>query len=134
MLGSRVAFWLWHVTGDGFHVTRAFVMSLPFSDRLFDENRRGHLTRLGTRLWDEVQTQQVVSVNGGRQTIAYRPHASERLRDEIDALLLDALDAEPSFIEYLRAFTRSVVAVDESDETRRRFNGHFTDGGRQCHR
>ena len=133
MLGSRVAFWLWHVTGDGFHVTRAFVMSLPFSDRLFDESERGHLTRLGTRLWDEVQAQQVVSVNGGRQTVAYRPHASERLRDEIDALLLGALDAEPSFIEYLRAFTRSVVAVDESDETRRRFNGHITDGGRQCH-
>ena len=133
MLGSRVAFWLWHVTGDGFHVTRAFVMNLPFSDKLFNESERGHLTRLGTRLWDEVQAQQVVSVNGGRQTVAYRPHASERLRDEIDALLLGALDAEPSFIGYLRAFTRSVVAVDESDETRRRFNGHFTDGDRQCH-
>ena len=133
MLGSRVAFWLWHVTGDGFHVTRAFVMNLPFSDKLFNESERGHLTRLGTRLWDEVQAQQVLSVNGGRQTVAYRPHASERLRDEIDALLLGALDAEPSFIGYLRAFTRSVVAVDESDETRRRFNGHFTDGDRQCH-
>ena len=121
ILGSRVAYWLWHVTEDGFHVTRAFVLGLPFSDRLFDEARRDVLARLGTRLWDEVQTEQIVSVNGGRQTIAYRPHASESLRDEIDALLLGTPGVAPSFIDSLRAFTRDVVAVDESDETRRRF-------------
>ena len=132
ILSSRVAFWLWHVTGDGFHVTRAFVMSLPFSDKLFSETGRDVLTSLGARLWDEVQTQQVISVNGGRQTVAYRPYASESLRDEIDALLLETLGVVPSFIEYLRAFTRSVVTVDESDGTRRRFTDHFTDGGRQC--
>ena len=134
ILGSRVAFWLWHVTGDGFHVTRAFVMSLPFSDRLFSETRKDDLTRLGVHLWDEIQTQQVISVNGGRQTVAYRPHASKHLRDEIDASLLEALDVEPSFIGYLRTFTRSVVAVDESDGTRRRFTDQFTDGDRQCRR
>ena len=107
-------------------------MSLPFSDKLFSETGRDVLTSLGARLWDEVQAQQVVSVNGGRQTVAYRPYASENLRDEIDALLLETLGVVPSFIEYLRAFTRSVVTVDESDSTRRRFTGHFTDGGRQC--
>ena len=107
-------------------------MSLPFSDKLFSETGRDDLTRLGARLWDEVQTQQVVSVNGGRQTVAYRPHASESLRDEIDASLLEALGVVPDFIEYLRAFTRSVVTVDEGDGTRRRFTGYFTDGDRQC--
>ena len=125
ILGSRVAYWLWHVTEDGFHVTRAFVLRLPFSDRLFNKMQRDSLARLGTRLWDDVQTDRIVSVNGGRQTIAYRPHASESLRDEIDALLLGALDVAPSFIEYLRAFTRGVVAVDEDDGTRRRFTNSF---------
>ena len=132
ILSSRVAYWLWHTTGDGFHVTRAFVMSLPLSDKLFSNIGRDSLTRLGARLWDEVQMEQTISVNGGRQTVAYRPHASEGLRDEIDASLLEAHDIVPSFIEYLRAFTRSVVAVDESDSSRRRFTGHFNDGGRQC--
>ena len=127
ILSSRVAYWLWHVTEDGFHVTRAFVMNLPFSDKLFNEPQRDVLARLGTRLWDEVQTQQIVSVNGGRQTVAYRPHASECLRDQIDALLLGALDVVPTFIKYLRAFTRSVVAVDERDETRRRGTDHFSE-------
>ena len=125
VLGSRVAYWLWHVTEDGFHVTRTFVLRLPFSDRLFNESQRESLAHLGDRLWDDVQTDRIVSVNGGRQTIAYRPHASGSLRDEIDALLLEALDVAPSFIEYLRAFTRGVVAVDEDDRTRRRFTNSF---------
>ena len=125
ILGSRVAYWLWQVTADGFHVTRAFVLRLPFSDRLFNESQREALAHLGARLWDDVQSDQIVSVNGGRQTIAYRPHASEDLRDEIDALLLDALDIAPSFNEYLRAFARRAVVVDENDGTRQRFASPF---------
>ena len=121
ILGSRVAYWLWHVTEDGFHVTRAFVLGLPFSDRLFNETQRDVLARIGTRLWDDIQREQIVSVNGGRQTIAYRPHASQSLRDEIDALLLGALGVAPSFIDSLRTFTRNIVAVDEGDKTRWRF-------------
>ena len=125
ILGSRVAYWLWHATEDGFHVTRAFVLGVPFGDRLFNEAQKNALARLGTRLWDDVQTKQIVSVNGGRQTIAYRPHASERLRDEIDALLLGAAGVAPSFIGSLRTFARDVVAVDESDKTRWRFTSAF---------
>ncbi|MCH8898935.1 MAG: hypothetical protein IH942_00410 [Acidobacteria bacterium] len=132
ILSSRVAYWLWHVSEDGFHVTRSFVLSLPFGDRLFDDAQRDTLTMLGAHLWGDVQAQQIISVNGGRQTVAYRPHASEGLRDEIDRLLLRALDVAPAFIEYLRAFTRTVVAVDEHDETRRRFTNHFSERGRRC--
>lgn len=132
ILSSRIVYWLWHVGEDGFHVTHSFVRSLPFGDGLFDDAQREALTTLGARMWTEVQAQQIISVNGGRQTVAYRPHASEDVRDEIDTLLLGALDVPPAFIEYLRAFTRSVVAVDENDETRRRFTNHFPEGGRQC--
>ncbi len=129
LLSSRVAYWLWYVKEDGFHVTHSFVIDLPFSDRLFTESQQRALASLGLQLWEDFQAQQVVSVNGGRQTVAYRPHASEGLRDEIDALLLEALDVEPAFLECLRAFTRAVVFVDEGDGTRRRFTSHFTDGG-----
>ena len=121
ILGSRVAYWLWHVTEDGFHVTRTFVLRLPFSDSLLSETQRGVLTRLGARLWDDVQKDQIVSVNGGRQTVAYRPHACDGLRDQIDALLLETLAVAPSFLDWLRTFTHDVVAVDGRDETRRRF-------------
>ena len=52
------------------------------------------------------------------------------------ARLFDGIDFTP-FARSARSasvHSRSVVAVDESDETRRRFNGHISRlGGRQCH-
>ncbi len=132
ILSSRIAHWLWCVREDGFHVTKSFVMTLPFSDRIFSETQKDDLARLGSQLWDSVQTQQIINVNGGRQTVAYRPHASEALRDEIDAVLLEALNVGQAWSEHLRAFARTVFFVDESDKTRRRFTSHFADGGDQC--
>ena len=111
-LSSRLAFWLWHATQDGFHVTRKFVVGLPVSGRLFTHAQREALADLGIRLWEDLQRQQVVSVNGGRQTVAYRPHGSDGLRNEIDALLIAALGLEPTFSEYLREYVRSILAVD----------------------
>lgn len=123
ILSSRIAFWLWHVAQDGFHVTRNFVMNLPLSTRLLDGAQREALAGLGAELWEDVQHQQVVSVNGGRQTVAYRPHASGRLRDRIDALLLMALRVVPTFGDYLRNFIHSVVMVD--DDPSKRLAGLF---------
>ena len=116
LLCSRIVYWLWRVTEDGFHVARSFLMGLPFNDRIFSESDRDALTSLGAALWDRVQDQQVVSVNGGRQTVAYKPNGVGDIRNRIDALLLGALDIDSSFIEYLRAFNRTVVSVDEQDE------------------
>ena len=130
ILSSRLAYWLWHVTADGFHVTRSFVLDLPVNDRLFAEPAKGALADLGSRLWESVQAQRIISINGGRQTVSYRPHASEDIRDDIDALLLKALGLEPAFQDYLRQFTRRLLFVDEHDDTRRRFTDHFDDGGK----
>ena len=130
ILSSRVAYWLWHVTADGLHVTRSFVLDLPVNDQVFAEPAKHALSDLGSRLWQQVQAQRIISINGGRQTVSYRPHASEDLRDEIDALLFPALGLEPAFLDYLRRFTRTLLFVDEHDDTRRRFTDHFNDGGK----
>ncbi len=117
LLCSRVSYWFWRVNQDGFHVTRSFLMELPFNDGIFTAFDRGALTRLGSEMWDRIQSQQIVSINGGRQTVAYRPETCEDIRDRIDALLIPALGLDPAFIEHLRVFTRTVVAVNEQDET-----------------
>ena len=118
LLCSRVSYWLWRVNEDGFHVSRSFLLGLPFNDRVFDEAGRARLTRLGTHLWDRVQAHPIVSINGGRQTVAYKPDTDEGIRDEIDALILAAIGVDPSFGEYLREFTRTVVTVGAPDEGR----------------
>lgn len=133
LLCSRVTYWLWRVTEDGFHVGRSFLTGLPFNDGIFSAAERVALTGLGSELWDRVQHQQVVSVNGGRQTVAYKPSAGDDLRDRIDALLLAALGAAPSFIDYLRAFTRGTVRVDERGETPQP-SFAFADRERRCRR
>ena len=117
VLSSRLAFWLWHVTQDGFHVNRDFVMKFPVSARLFDGAQREALALLGVHLWEDLQRQQIVSVNGGRQTVSYRPHASGGLRNEIDALLIAALDLAPTFAEYLHKYVGSVVTVNAEDQS-----------------
>ena len=123
LLGSRVSYWLWRVNEDGFHVTRSFLTELPFNDRLFSEAESSALTRLGSRLWDGMQDRQVVSINADRQTVAYRPDAGELVRDEIDALPLGALDISPSFLGYLREFTRTAVGKDEDKHPRLALSG-----------
>ena len=113
ILSSRITYWLWHVTGDGFHVTQVFVTRLPINDTFLSDASKRELSRLGNQLWEELQGSQSTSINGGRQTIAYRPDASHRVRDEIDSLLLGALGVDPSFGEYLRDFTTAAVAASK---------------------
>ena len=133
IVSSRLAYWLWHVTADGFHVTRSFVTNLPVNDRLFDAPAKHALARLGALLWEKVQAQRIISINGGRQTVSYRPHASEDVRDRIDVLLLDALDLEPGFLHHLRTFTRTMLSVAEQDFPRPRSTGHLDDGRDRWH-
>lgn len=127
ILASRVTFWLWHVLGDGFHVSRRFLEELPFSLASFSTAERNSLGTLGRELWRAVQRSQIVSINGGRQTVAYRPHACERIRDRIDGILLSALGVEPDFADRLREFVRQVVTVDATDERRQRFTDQFNE-------
>jgi hypothetical protein len=125
ILSSRLVFWLWHVRGDGFHVSRRFVEWLPFGDDMFSAPQLADLAATGNRLWSAVQNHQIISLNGGRQTVAYRPLACEQERDAIDAILIDTAGIEPSFRHKLRDFVRTTVTVDETDSRRQHLFSHL---------
>jgi len=118
IMSSQLVFWLWHVHSDGFHVSRKFLESIPFDDTSFSDSQFAKLARLGRTLWDELQDHTVTSVNGGRTTIAYRPHACHWTRMAIDRILVAAAGIEESFVESLEQFSRGVVVVDGTDERR----------------
>lgn len=118
ILSSRFVFWMWHVYGDGFHVPRWFLEGIPFDRTSFTPQQRRQLSGLGTALWEELQNHTVVSVNGGRTTIAYRPLACDSIRAKIDRVLIEAAGVDISFQEHLGRFIRDVVVVDEADERR----------------
>lgn len=82
LLGSRLAFWLWHVTGDGFHVTQTLHRRLPVPH--VDGERIERLAELGDRLWKAAQEEPVISSNRGRTTVAYPTWRHTDLIDQID--------------------------------------------------
>ena len=118
ILSSRLVFWLWHVEGDGFHVSRNFIERTPFGSSSFSDSQLSELARLGADLWRDLQDHQVVSVNKGKTSFAFRPLACELLRNQIDAVLIKAADLPKSFEGHLRSFVRQTVVVDETDERR----------------
>jgi hypothetical protein len=125
VLSSRLTYWLWHVQGDGFHVARWFLDSIPFGVSSFTSEQERRLQRLGSELWALLQGHRIVSLNRGKQTTAFRPLACERERDAIDTILLEAAELPTSLLEVLRQFIVTTVMVDHTDARRQHLISHF---------
>lgn len=119
LLASRVAFWLWHVECDGFHVPTWFIAELPLLDLAFSDAERAALASLGERLWDGLQRDILVSNNRGRLTFAFRPSQVAELRREVDAQILTHIGAGPGGAASLDDFEFRVVSIDGSSRAAR---------------
>lgn len=127
ILSSRLVFWLWHVTGDGFHVAGWLFNELPFVRNSFTDAQFEELAGLGAALWAQVQEHRIVSVNGGKQTIAFRPLALNRERDAIDRILIQAAGLPSAFAGELCDFILQTVVVDPSDRRRQHLQAYFNE-------
>lgn len=125
VLSSRLAFWLWHVTGDGFHVGRRFIENLPFERKSFTVDQAAELEKCGRDLWGSLQAHRIVSLNRGRKTVAFRPLACEAERNAIDSLLIRAADLPKAFCDTLKEFVKNVVLIDETDSRRKSLHSYF---------
>jgi hypothetical protein len=130
VLSSRLTYWLWHVQGDGFHVGAWFLQHVPFGRTSFTPEQAAALREYGRCLWEAVQAHRIVSVNKGRQTVAYRPLACEKERDAIDAVLTDAAKLPKRFKQALRSFVKDTVVVDDTDARRSHLKSLFDEGAR----
>lgn len=114
---SKLAYWLWRVESDCFHVPTAFLRSLPAPSWL-----RGfaveELARVGRELWSSIRNTPVRSVNRGRTTVTFSPWALWDLVQTIDALLIDALGLPAGLDAILAALVERNVVVDPSDRSR----------------
>jgi hypothetical protein len=124
-LQSRVAFWLWHVWGDGFHVPGWLWDEIPFHRAMFDADSFARLAAHGRALWLRLQQHRFISLNGGKLTIGYRPLHCHEERDAIDALLLTSAGLRLDFAEELRTFVRGNAVVDSSDVRRQHLHRIF---------
>lgn len=116
LLSSRLAFWWWHVHGDGFHVAKHVVESMPVGDVFRNADSTADLVRLGGLLWEEVAAAPVISRNRGRTSLGFSAAASP-LRDEIDAIVIAALGLPESFQLELQSFCDGVTSAQLASRT-----------------
>ena len=116
MLCSRLMFWLWRVECDAFHVPTGWVQDVPLLGELRDSPTSARLAELGRALWNEVVTHPVVSLNGGKTTLSYCPHARPDLLDSIDRALLETVGLPTSFADELCEFVRELTTAGRSDD------------------
>lgn len=114
LLSSRLAFWIWHVTGDGFHVTNAVHRRIPAPSS--DTVRLGRLADLGDKLWKAALPSPVVSTNRGRTTVAFPSWTHTHLIDEIDAEIGAFIGID--YAARLAAWHRQLVVVDLESQRR----------------
>jgi hypothetical protein len=109
LLSSRVALWLWQVYGDGFHVGHSLLRVLP-APPPGDSEAVAALGKLGAELWEQVTATPVVSLNGGRKTVAYPPDPSSALLEELDRHVLALVGlSDPPLI--LSAWHQDLISV-----------------------
>ena len=84
--------------------------------RVRDSPTSARLAELGRALWDEIVTHPVVSLNGGKTTLSYCPHARPDLLDSIDRALLEAVGLPISFADELCEFVRELTTAGRSDD------------------
>lgn len=132
VLSSRISYWFWRVKGDGFHLTRNFLASIPIHrdhvrPGVFDE-----VCELGDSLWTEMMTNPIVTRNHGTATLNYSPLSAKNLLDRLDLTLVMALGLPREFADYLRSFHERTISAGrmhglEPAQT----GGHYDGAGRQ---
>ena len=112
VLSSHIAYWWWQVNHDGFHVTRRFVVELPFGTEAMSGTSRVALAARGEQLWSLMRTEPIISVNRGRTSLAYSPNSFEDKRRESDQVLAKSAGLESEFVIEVQRFTNHMVKAE----------------------
>ena len=111
VLSSRLAYWWWRATQDGFHVTARYLAELPFGLEFFSNAIRGNLAVCGELLWSLVKEHLIVSLNRGKASLAFSPNEFEDERTKIDGLLASQIGLHDSLIRELHSFVADTIAA-----------------------
>jgi hypothetical protein len=116
LLSSGVSFWLWHIQGDGFHLSRNFLENFPLGPRMFDSETFARLSRAGLDLWRDLQSHPVESMNRGKASLSF-PASRLRTQQRItDAIIIKAACLPLAFLDELDHFITSVISALPSTE------------------
>jgi hypothetical protein len=120
VLSSRVAYWLWRVEGDGFHLNRTFLLNLPFHASRFSEADYAEIVDLAQDLWDRIRQYPVKKSNAGVLSVSYRPYACGDILDRLDMKILQSFEIANAFGPLLRDYVVDTVVAGRDDEPKLR--------------
>lgn len=116
ILSSRLAFWWWHVHGDGFHVSGRHLADFPVGKAFDEASIASSLAHAGSQLWQKLSCQPLQSTNKGRVSLAFNPAVAGELRSDIDRTLLEALGVPTNFSHELDRFVERNTMATPLDE------------------
>ena len=111
MLSSHLAYWWWHTHGDGFHVSRRFIMDFPFGNDVLANHHMDSLSKTGATLWSAIKAHPTVSLNRGRVSLAYNPINHTGARRSVDQLLISVAGLNGDFVDELQRFAEHTVTA-----------------------
>ncbi len=114
VFSSRLAYWLWRVEGDGFHLTSEFLRTLPFNPVNFEDSQVTDLARLGRRLWAEMIQHPIHATNAGITTLNFSPLESSATISDIDSIIVHALQLPSDLRSFLDNYVRQIIRVGRS--------------------
>ena len=117
-LSSRICFWLWHVEGDGFHLTSDFLNRLPLWAAFDSSPLRKKMALCGRRMWNSAKERMIGSVNGGRQTYSFHCGHAHIAAMEVEKLLIETLGLSSVCTHSMDQFIESIVSIDGKRRTK----------------
>lgn len=119
LLSSRLCFWLWHVEGDGFHVTNEFIRRSPLWSVFRCEALKNRLSEYGKSLWRAALGGRAGTINGGKQTYSFHTDYDHPIALDLELMVLEHLGLDNDFSRSLSEFVRATVSIDGKCRTRR---------------
>ncbi|MEN1958125.1 N-6 DNA methylase [Luteimonas changyuni] len=112
LLSSRLAFWMWRVEGDGFHVTSDFIKKLPFWSVLEDRSLLRELAENGKDIRDASSSSIARSLNGGKETYSFHCGFDRASSQRAEEIALTRLLGETTFSSELDRIIHVVTSID----------------------
>jgi len=130
VLNSTIAFWLWTVIGDGFHVTDKLLSSLGISKENISQNQYSSLVSLGREYSRKIVHYPTQSVNSGKIITSYDHLPLMEVIYKIDEQITNGLKLPKAFPDYLHDWYSNIVSCGRSQRSTKIYN---PDGGKkQC--
>ena len=101
VLNSKIAFWLWTVIGDGFHITNNLFSTLRICKDMFSEADYRRIIQLGQDISSRLVEYKNVTINSGKTITNYNHLPLLDLISEIDNILCNTINAPEKFSNYL---------------------------------